>query len=231
MYDFTNHPIWANNGITTQPGFVNSGWTCGGVNPDHMNWWFNRTDNALLDLNTRVETNTNSIDALTVIVNNISSTAEKSGLLGVYVYDPVKLISTSSNTYKTLMTFDHTVQASGDVHVEVAAEFLPQISPTPTSSQHCNATAQLFANNIAVISSQYGHTHAAPANRIGNIYGQQILSRHLNADYSYTAAFPVFTQGDNIQLKLNGRMNPSTTGTFILYFVKLVVREYRAFST
>ena len=229
MYDFNNHPVWANNGSKAQPGFVDAGWTCGGVNPDHMNWWFNRTDVALLDLNERVETNTTDITNLTQVVNNLGDTFEANGILGVYVNNSSFSRSFSSrNSYTRLHTFTHTVQASGNVHLLVQAKVSPHLIPAPNSLSFCHGRIRLVVNNKVVVSTLQGHNRANNDNRLEQVFGQRVLQSYINA--LSTNPFSSFTAGDTITVYLEGQMTPQVTAgsSMDIGFPEISIIEYRA---
>jgi len=236
MTDFTNYPIWANAGTISQPLFVDSGWVCGTVNPEHMNWWYNRTDNALLALDARVTANTVAIDDLTTIVNNISTTAEASGLLGTYVKDSnanvSKFQSNSAGVANAtvMKTFDHTIQNTGDVHLIVGYESNIVISPSGTSS--CVGVVRLQLNNDFVIVNKYGTQKNGNPRAPISFHGGVVSMRNVNANYNWAligqTPFPTYNQGDTVQLKLDAYLAPGNSGSIDLGLLKLVVMEIRA---
>ena len=235
--DFNNYPIWANNGTRTQPGFLDSGWTCGGVAPEKMNWWFNRTDNALVDIDVRVTANATDITNLTVVVNNLADNFEASGHLGTYVKDSSAGISKYQNNSAgeanatVMKTFDHIIQNTGDIHLIVGYEANVAISPAGASS--CVGAARLYVNNQFVIVNRWGSQKNGNPRAPITFHGAVNPMRNINAaGYNWAligqSDFPIYHAGDSVQIKLDAFLAPGNSGSIDLGFVKLVVMEMRA---
>ncbi len=236
--DFDNFPIWANNGTLTLPLFIDSGWVCGAVDPNNMNWWFNRTDNALLDLDTRVDLNTANIATNTTNIANLTNSLEVSGALGVYVSDSDSNITKTYNgtspgvsDVTTLKTFNHVVQNDGDIHLVIGFE--AGISTSPTSSKNFVGKHLISVNGQYVMAGSWGHTNATGTP--SKFFGMHSGFRHINANYNYTliggSAFPTFAKNDNIEVKLLAYINAGNGGAITFGVPKLTVIEIRATDT
>jgi len=235
-FDFTDFSIWCENaGDKVRPPYLATGFGCGDANPEHFNWWFNRTDDALHSLDNRLSIAEANITVLSETVNNFNFEVERSGLLGYYVFDSTSLKSIHRvnspgvSSAVTVVQATHTVQAEGNVFI--SAGFEANIQTFPHQGKNCVGIVHLLVNDQVVITSVYGSARYGTTGNASVYFGQQRVHRLLNAEYSAYQGnnpFDTFSKGQTLNIKLSAFINATYSGTLHFGIPKLYIKEHRA---